>query len=71
MLIVGSNPATRMKGDNMRELVERYYEEFLKSKLCDNCGSQRCDKSIDWAEGCDKCKAFIDMYHKANGYKYN
>ncbi|MCM1324387.1 MAG: hypothetical protein NC218_09510 [Acetobacter sp.] len=34
-------------------------EEFTKSKDCMLCGSQRCDRSLEWLEGCPKWKKFL------------
>ena len=39
--------------------MEKIYEEFLKSDICDLCGTQRCDRSLEWIEGCPKWHEFV------------
>lgn len=44
--------------------MERLYLEFLESDICNNCGSQRCDQSIEWVDGCPKWKEFLNQHTK-------
>jgi dCMP deaminase len=40
-------------------MILKKYQEFIDSNICDNCGSQRCDRSPVWVAGCDKYKRFV------------
>ena len=37
------------------------YNEFIKTDACRMCGSQRCDGSAEWIEGCRKYQTFISQ----------
>ena len=41
---------------------EELIKKFIKSEDCQCCGSQRCDCSEEWLEGCPKFKEFMKKY---------
>lgn len=41
---------------------EELIKKFIKSEDCQYCGSQRCDCSEEWLEGCPKFKEFMKKY---------
>lgn len=40
---------------NKKELIK----EFIETKTCQLCGTQRCDASEEWIEGCQEFKNFV------------
>lgn len=47
-----------MENENILQLQEK----FLTSDYCERCGSQRCDGTLEWLEGCPHWKQFIKNY---------
>ena len=37
---------------------EELMKEFMKTKECQLCGSQRCDCSEEWMDGCPEFRKF-------------
>ena len=42
---------------------------FIQNGGCQFCGSQRCDGSIEWAQGCRDFRAFVNARMAARAKK--
>ena len=42
--------------------MDKLYQEFLDTKVCIGCGSQRCEQTPEWIEGCSKWKEFLSKH---------
>lgn len=38
---------------------EETLKEFVEKGGCTLCGSQRCDGTLEWAQGCEKYQEFL------------
>ena len=53
--------------DDLEILYNKFYREGLKNitdfykTYCDRCGSQRCDRSEEWMDGCPHYKEWKGM----------
>lgn len=43
----------------MNKFNEELIKEFMETKICQFCGSQRCDCSEEWLKGCPEFKKFL------------
>ena len=44
---------------------EKIFEAFVQQDGCMLCGSQRCDGSFEWAQGCRRYRDFVATYENA------
>lgn len=44
----------------MNQLNKEMINKFMQTQTCLFCGSQRCEQTKEWLEGCQKFKIFIE-----------
>lgn len=59
-VVAGSSPAWRTEVKKMN--IDELFEKFFQTEVCKMCGTQRCERTPEWAEGCPKWKAFLTLY---------